>query len=185
MFWVCILLGNFANVASDFLFLTGLRHRVLSAADSHIFDISTAQSNLVHHLFETSQVTKNLKGLQKTTSHVSVFTQVNTWQTKLTKHTHLWCRVMRVPAEPPSSSCLRLPLPGRFDLLFSNLAVLRLNTWYSSLKKKKKGISGWINQYLFPDKGHDSDPGEDMLTRQPLSRDAVGEGLCSVGPRLT
>lgn len=53
MFWVCILLGNFANVASDFLFLTGPRHRDLSAADSHIFDISTAQSNLVHHLFET------------------------------------------------------------------------------------------------------------------------------------
>ncbi|TNN41264.1 hypothetical protein EYF80_048572 [Liparis tanakae] len=39
--------------------------------------------------------------------------------------------------------------------------------------------------YLFPDEGHDADPGEDVLAGQTLAWDSVGEGLGSVGPRLT
>lgn len=40
------------------------------------------------------------------------------------------------------------------------------------------------NRYLFPDKGHDSNPGQNVLARQPLARDTVGEGLRAVRARL-
>lgn len=40
------------------------------------------------------------------------------------------------------------------------------------------------NHYLFPDKGHDSNPGQNVLARQTLAWDAVGEGLRAVRPRL-
>lgn len=39
--------------------------------------------------------------------------------------------------------------------------------------------------HLFPDEGHDSDPGENMLTGQSLSWNSISEGLCSIGPGLT
>ena len=77
-FGVCISLGNCANVtvcdARDFMFLIGPRHRVSSAAESHVSDISKGEPDLEHRLFQTSQVTKNLKGLpQKNTLHPGVY----------------------------------------------------------------------------------------------------------------
>lgn len=41
-----------------------------------------------------------------------------------------------------------------------------------------------MTTYLLPDEGHDSDPGQDVLARQSLSGDAVGEGLGAVRPWL-
>lgn len=77
------------------------------------------------------------------------------------------------------SSCLHLFLPEQFDLLllisqFSSrrLGILCQNFWMN-------------NQYLFPDKGHDSDPGKNMLPRQSLTWDSVSKGLCTICPWLT
>lgn len=39
--------------------------------------------------------------------------------------------------------------------------------------------------YLFPYKWHHSDASENVLPRQTLARDAICEGFCSVGSRLT
>ncbi len=78
------------------------------------------------------------------------------------------------------SSCLHFPPPEQFDLL----------SLISQSSRTRLGILccrcfRFDNRYLLPDKGHDSDPRENVLTRQPLTWDSVSKGLCSICPRLT